>query len=168
MKHAADCMTLSRVALGIALLLCKPFSVTFYGVYIAAGVTDMLDGTVARRTGTAGKQGALFDSLADAALALACFAALLPHLCLPLWLWLWACGLAALRIGFTVCELKKYKTVFHTLWDKAAGVALFLFPFYPTAWLGAAVSAVATAAAASHIFCKRRSAHEQNKHYRQP
>ena len=37
----------------------------FYTLYLVAGVSDMIDGTVARKTGTAGAFGSKLDTAAD-------------------------------------------------------------------------------------------------------
>ena len=53
------------MAAGIVLLLCPVFSPAFYVFYIVAGVSDMLDGFVARKTDTVSKLGARLDTMAD-------------------------------------------------------------------------------------------------------
>lgn len=47
----ANIITSIRIICSIALLFCSALSVTFYSLYIIAGVTDMVDGTIARKTG---------------------------------------------------------------------------------------------------------------------
>ena len=49
----ANAISIIRITASIALLFCKAFSPAFYVFYIAAGLTDMLDGFVARKTDTA-------------------------------------------------------------------------------------------------------------------
>ena len=46
----ANIITGLRIACSIALLFCPAFSPAFYTLYIIAGVSDMIDGTVARKT----------------------------------------------------------------------------------------------------------------------
>ena len=48
----ANTITLFRMAAGIVLLFCPVFSPAFFVLYIAAGLSDMLDGFVARKTDT--------------------------------------------------------------------------------------------------------------------
>jgi hypothetical protein len=55
----ANTITLFRIAAGIVLLFCPVFSPAFYALYIAAGLSDMLDGFVARKTDTVSKLGTL-------------------------------------------------------------------------------------------------------------
>lgn len=42
----ANIITCIRIVCSIALLFCPVFSSAFYALYIAAGVTDMIDGAV--------------------------------------------------------------------------------------------------------------------------
>ena len=53
----ANTITFFRMAAGIVLLFCPVFSPAFYVFYIAAGLSDMLDGFVARQTDTVSKLG---------------------------------------------------------------------------------------------------------------
>ncbi|MBQ6866890.1 MAG: CDP-alcohol phosphatidyltransferase family protein, partial [Clostridia bacterium] len=61
----ANLITILRILASAALLFCPALSPAFFAVYIFAGVTDMLDGFVARRTGTASDFGAKLDTAAD-------------------------------------------------------------------------------------------------------
>ena len=42
----ANIITFFRIVCGIALLLFRAFSPSFYTLYIAAGISDMIDGTL--------------------------------------------------------------------------------------------------------------------------
>ena len=65
MKSLANGITVSRILCSIALLFFPAFSPAFYTVYITAGVSDMVDGWVARRTQTASELGSKLDTIAD-------------------------------------------------------------------------------------------------------
>ena len=49
MKNLANDITIVRILCSVALLFFPAFSVAFYALYITAGVSDMVDGWVARR-----------------------------------------------------------------------------------------------------------------------
>jgi hypothetical protein len=91
----ANTITLFRIAAGIVLLFCPVFSPAFYVFYIAAGLSDMLDGFVARKTDTVSKLGARLDTIADFVLVVVCLIKLLPVLSIPAWLYGWI-GIIAL------------------------------------------------------------------------
>ena len=61
----ANIITGFRVLISIALLFCPVFSPVFYVLYLIAGLADMIDGTIARRTNTVSEFGARFDTAAD-------------------------------------------------------------------------------------------------------
>ena len=48
----ANIITGIRIVISVFLLFCPVFSQVFYVLYITAGVSDMADGAVARKTGT--------------------------------------------------------------------------------------------------------------------
>ena len=98
MKNIANIITGSRIVFSIALLFIPPFSPMFYVVYGAAGLTDMIDGTVARKTNTASAFGARLDTIADFVFVAVCLIKLLPVLTIPLWLWVWIAVIALIKV----------------------------------------------------------------------
>ncbi|MBQ1334162.1 MAG: CDP-alcohol phosphatidyltransferase family protein, partial [Clostridia bacterium] len=62
---AANIITGTRILLSIALLFCKAMSPVFYTLYIAAGISDILDGAIARKTNTVSDFGSKLDTAAD-------------------------------------------------------------------------------------------------------
>ena len=145
----ANLITGSRIALSILLLFCTPFSAAFYALYFAAGLTDMIDGTVARMTGTAGESGAKLDTLADIVFTAVCTLKLLPVLNLPAWTYCCAAVIAfTLVTGYI---RRKEFTAVHSLLNKITGAMLFVFPltlsFIELRYSAAAVCIVAACAA---------------------
>ena len=65
MKALANRITICRILCSIALLFFPAFSPAFYVLYITAGISDMVDGWVARRTHTTSELGAKLDTIAD-------------------------------------------------------------------------------------------------------
>jgi len=111
-------------------LLCPVFSPAFYVFYIAAGLSDMLDGFVARKTDTVSELGARLDTMADFVLVVVCLIKLLPILSIPAWLYIWIGIIALIKVvnivsGFTV---QKKLVAVHSVMNKATGVLLFLMP----------------------------------------
>ena len=85
----ANIITGIRIVLSVALLFCQALSPTFYALYIAAGFSDMIDGAVARKTGTVSGFGSRLDTFADIVFAAVCLIKLLPALDAPVWLYVW-------------------------------------------------------------------------------
>ena len=149
----ANTMTFFRIAASIVLLFCPVFSPAFYVFYIVAGVSDMLDGFVARKTNTASRFGARLDTIADFVLVVVCLIKLLPVLRIPAWLYIWIGIIALIKViniisGFVV--QKRFVTV-HSVMNKATGALLFLLPLtlpaVPLKYTAIVVCAAATFAA---------------------
>ncbi|MGN1021373.1 MAG: CDP-alcohol phosphatidyltransferase family protein [Aristaeellaceae bacterium] len=149
----ANIVTGVRILLSIAMLFVPALSPGFCALYAAAGLTDMLDGPIARRTGAASDFGARLDTLADMVFAAACLIRLLPLLSLPPWLWAWI-GLIALIKGISLLSgliLQQKLVALHTPLNRLTGLALFLLPltlpFADVRITGSVLCALATVAA---------------------
>ena len=149
----ANTITFFRIAAGIVLLFCPAFSPAFYVFYIAAGLSDMLDGFVARKTDTVSKLGARLDTMADFVFVVVCLIKLLPILRIPAWLCAWIGIIALIKVvniisGFVV--QRKFVAI-HSVMNKATGALLFLLPLtipaVPLKYSVIVVCAVATFAA---------------------
>ena len=127
---SANLITGTRILCSITLLFCQTFSPPFFALYIIAGLTDMIDGTVARKAGTVSEFGAKLDTMADFALVAACLIKLVPVLELPVWLWLWIGGIALIKMINIVsgCVVRKKIITPHTVMNKVTGVLLFILP----------------------------------------
>ena len=150
MKNIANSITVSRIVFSIALLFLTPFSSEFYVLYAAAGLTDMIDGTVARKTNTDSDFGVKLDSAADLIFVAVCLIKLLPILDIPLWLWIWVAIITLIKVinmisGYVM--QKKWITP-HTVMNKITGALCFLLPF-TLSFLDLQYSAVAVCAAAT-------------------
>ena len=126
----ANIITGFRILCSIALLFCSPFSPPFYALYLVAGLTDMIDGLIARKTNTVSTFGARLDTAADFALVAVCLWKLLPKLSLPSWLWGWIGGIALIKVVNVLSGyiLQKRFVVLHTAMNKVTGVLLFILP----------------------------------------
>ena len=71
-KHIANVITGSRAVFSLPLLLISLSSAWFYALYFFCALTDMIDGTVARKMGAAGKFGAGLDTASDFIFMLVC------------------------------------------------------------------------------------------------
>ena len=76
----ANLITGIRVLASVGLLFCPALSPSFFALYLLAGLTDMIDGPVARKTHTATAFGAKLDTAADILFAAVCLVKLLPVL----------------------------------------------------------------------------------------
>lgn len=130
MKHLANILTISRMAGAIELLFTPTFSVRFFYAYLFCGLTDMLDGVVARKTGSSSAFGARLDAVADLLFTAAALGRLLPAIKLPGWLWGWTAAIAGVRCGNLLWGFIRWNSlvVEHTRLNKLTGFALFVLP----------------------------------------
>ena len=129
-KQLANIITSCRILGSIGLLFCPVFSAWFYGLYILCGLTDMVDGTIARKAGAASAFGAKLDTVADFLFVIVSFVKLLPVIRIPVWIWVWTAAIAVVKLvsllwGFTQ---RKQMPSLHTIANKATGLCLFLLP----------------------------------------
>ena len=127
---SANLITGTRILCCATLLFCPAFSASFYVLYLMAGLTDMVDGAVARKTGTVSTFGAKLDTAADFVFVAVCLWKLLPSLAVPLWLWIWIVLIALIKMINTISGyvIQKRYVALHTVLNKVTGVLLFLLP----------------------------------------
>ena len=138
MTQLPNLITLLRIAGSLGLLLCDVTGVVYWIIYALCGISDIVDGWLARRLKCVSKTGALLDSVADVCFVACCAWTLLPilgsalPLCfgkeLPQWLWLWAGVIVAIKIVNQISALVRYgRCCFpHTTANKITGFLLFI------------------------------------------
>ena len=152
-KHIANILTGCRIFGSIFLLFIPVFSMGFYIAYILCGFSDMIDGTIARRTNSTSDFGSKLDTIADFIFAVVSLFKLLPAIYIPGWLWIWGGVIAIIKISNIVWGYvcKKQFISLHTLMNKATGLLLFLLPltisFVELKYVAMAVCSVATLSA---------------------
>ena len=129
-KQIANIITSSRILSSIGLLYCPVFSDSFYVLYLFCGLTDMVDGTIARKTGAVSSFGARLDTVADFLFVIASFVKLVPVIRIPVWIWGWAAVIAVVKLVNLVWGSTQMKQMpsLHTIANKATGLCLFLLP----------------------------------------
>ena len=64
-RFIPDAITLARIPMAIALPFVQSSPAVFWTLYLLCGLSDVLDGAVARLTGTVSRIGERLDTLAD-------------------------------------------------------------------------------------------------------
>ena len=119
----ANIITGIRIVMSAFLLFCPAFSPAFFALYIVAGASDMIDGAVARKTGTASEAGARLDTIADIVFVAVCLIKLIPVLDVPVWLSIWIAVIAfmkAANIAVGYIRQKEFISV-HSMINKVTG-----------------------------------------------
>ena len=128
MKRLPDVISVLRIAGSIGLLFCDVTGWPFWVLYALCGVSDMVDGWLARKLQAETKAGAILDSVSDIIFVACCAIRLLPVLEIPAWLWIWAGVIVFIKVTNQVSALVVFKGVCfpHTLANKLTGLLLFL------------------------------------------
>jgi len=129
-KHIANIITGCRIFGSILLLFFPAFSVAFYIIYLLCGFSDMVDGTIARKTNSTSKFGSQLDTIADLIFVVVSLFKLLPAIHITQWLWIWGGVIAVIKIGNIIWGYVSKKQFIspHTIMNKATGLLLFLLP----------------------------------------
>ena len=149
----ANIITSCRIFLSAILLFSQVFSPCFYICYLTAGFSDMIDGTIARKLGTASSFGEKLDSAADLVFVVVVAIKLLPVLDIPAGIIIWTGIIALIKIINLVSGVVRHKqfVTVHSIANKLTGLLLFALPLtltvIPLQYSGMLVCTVATAAA---------------------
>lgn len=165
----ANRLTIMRMLLSVVLLFLSPLSFVFWIIYTACGITDMLDGYVARKTNTVSQFGSKLDSIADLIFICAAMIQILPIVKIDFWMWIWIALIAFVKLLNLICGyiVQHAMVMLHTKANKVAGFLLFLLPiillFAELKYIAVLVLAVASFAAVQegHIIRTGGNRHEQ-------
>ena len=132
MKYIPNMLSFMRLFLIIPLLLWTPFELPFMIVYIVAGVSDMIDGPIARKLNATSQFGATLDGGADILLVLVVLFRLLPLIKIPNWIMVWIVIVIFMKaISSIIGYIRHRRIIFlHTYSNKFFIFALFLFPIF--------------------------------------
>ena len=160
-KHLANAITFCRIPCSIWMCFCPVFSAPFYAAYLLGGFTDMIDGTVARITGSATAFGEKLDSIADLMFTAVAFIKILPAMDIPRWVWAFIFIIAAIRTANLVRGYIRRGRwgIKHTTLNKVTGLFLFLLPlthsFIDLNWSAGVVCITALVAAMQEGCCEQ-------------
>lgn len=157
--NASDTITSLRIALSLFLPFLPLGSMGFFAAYTFTGLTDALDGWLARKTGTASEFGAKLDSIADLLFYGILLLRLVPLLwqTLPKVIWYFVAAIVLIRLAAYATAAVRYHQFasLHTWLNKLTGVGIFLLPYVFTVSTGIAycwiICALALAAALEEL-----------------
>lgn len=130
MSRLPNIISFSRGIASIALLFPPVYGTLFLVLYAWCGISDMIDGPLARKLGAVSRKGAIIDSVSDIVFVAAAAFRLIPVFDIPSWIWLWIAGIAVIRILNIAVGYIRYKrlTLLHTRANRITGLLLFLLP----------------------------------------
>lgn len=126
-------ITTLRIAGTVCLIFISPLSHLFIIVYTLCGITDILDGWIARATNSITSFGSRLDSIADLFFYIVSIIKMLPVLwkILPTWIWYVIGSIVVLRIASYATAAIKFRRFasLHTKMNKVSSGAVFLLPY---------------------------------------
>ena len=128
MRRIPNILSAFRIVGAACLLFCNPAGAAFWVIYGLCGISDMIDGYLARKLHAESKTGAVLDSLADICFVACCAIRLVPYLPFPAWMWIWAGLIVVIKLISQVSALVICKRFCfpHTKANKLTGLLLFI------------------------------------------
>ena len=102
-KHIANILSGCRILGSLLLLFFPAFSFEFYIIYLLCGFSDMVDGTIARKTNSTSKFGSQLDTIADIIFVAISLFKLWPEIHISQWLLTWIGLILVIKIGNVIC-----------------------------------------------------------------
>ena len=117
--------------MSIILLVPETFYTSFNIIYIYCGISDMLDGYIARLTNSETKFGERLDSVSDIVFVIVVVIKTLPFLDLSKEIIIWVIFIFFIKIFNVIYSYVNYKRIEfpHTILNKLIGFILFITPF---------------------------------------
>lgn len=129
----SNCITFIRIIGSMCLVFIEPCTSTFYVVYSICGLSDAVDGHVARKTNTVSEFGSKLDSVADMLFYTVMLIKIFPRLLklLPSYVWYLLCAALITRLASYIIAAIKYKKFAsqHTYLNKLTGFSVFAAPY---------------------------------------
>jgi len=154
-KQLPNFITTLRVIGTMVLFFVKPFSVQFFVIYTLCGISDIVDGFIARKYDASSELGAKLDSVADLLFYSVMAIRIMPALVMVLTeaIWITIGIIVLLRIVSYTLAAIRYKCFasHHTYLNKLTGTALFALPYFidemfaiPYCIIGCTIAGIAT------------------------
>lgn len=127
-------ITSLRIVGTASLLFIDPLTELFYIIYTLSGLSDLVDGFVARVTHTTSELGSKLDTVADLLLYAVMIIRVFPQLWERLAMWIWYVLAVALVIrvaSYIYVAVRHHQlSAMHTYGNKITGLLAFLVPYF--------------------------------------
>ncbi|SEO03620.1 CDP-diacylglycerol--glycerol-3-phosphate 3-phosphatidyltransferase [Amphibacillus marinus] len=132
-KYIPNLLSLVRVSIAICLLFLSPYQLLFWVLYLSCGLSDMVDGAIARRFKVQSDLGSKLDSFADFVFVFSLLLTLIRYHSMSVWLLTVILLVVIIKMTTLLIGYIKHRQfiVQHTVSNKVAGLTLFVyFPIY--------------------------------------
>lgn len=130
MKYIPNVLSFSRIILSIVLFYLNPEKLPFILIYIICGITDVLDGFIARKINATSEFGAKLDSVADVIIISVILFKFIPILKLNFYMMIWIVVIALIKVSSIIVIFIRFKQfgMIHTYLNKLTGLLIFVYP----------------------------------------
>ena len=132
-KLIPNIITSIRLFGALVIIFLEPFTIPFFIVYGLSGISDALDGFIARKFHLESQIGSVLDSISDIVFLGVMAIKILPTLLDLLAIWNWLLIIIPIffqLIAYLICALKfKRFSAIHTYANKITSAAIFFYPF---------------------------------------
>ena len=130
-NYIPNLITITRILGTIVLIFVQSFSSVFLIIYLICGISDILDGMIARKLNVVSITGQIIDSIADLFMMIVILSIFMINIKIPLVGIYWIIIIAIIRLVSLGIGFMRYKqlTFLHTYANKITGIALFCLPF---------------------------------------
>lgn len=129
-----NCITMFRIVGTACMVFTNPLKKAFYTIYTLCGISDILDGWIARRKNQTTELGSKLDSIADLTYYFVMALMILPELIrvLPGEIWYAVIAIVILRIAsYLLVALRFHRFAStHTYGNKLTGAGVFGIPYF--------------------------------------
>lgn len=133
-ENIANTITVTRIIGTFIMMFTDVLSIPFYIAYIYSGLSDVVDGYLARKLHIVSNLGRKLDSISDLFFYTTMMIKIWPYLVeyLPTYIWVMIWVTLALRIALYLYIGIRDKALLsnHTILNKATGILLFALPFF--------------------------------------
>lgn len=128
-----NCLSVFRLLGALSLIMVEPLSVIFYMIYTLCGISDVLDGYIARKYNSCSEFGAKLDSVADLTFYGIMLVKLFDILKIKMSFEMKICVLVIiflrmLSYGTAALKFHQFASV-HTYMNKLTGFCVFFLPY---------------------------------------
>lgn len=130
MRYIPNLLSLARIILSLFLIFLYPMKLYFLLVYIFCGITDILDGFIARKINATSELGSKLDSFADMIIIFVVLFKFIPIMNLNLFMIVWLICVTILKslcILVVFIRFNQFGMV-HTYMNKITGSLIFIYP----------------------------------------
>ncbi|WP_101772283.1 CDP-alcohol phosphatidyltransferase family protein [Peptostreptococcus faecalis] len=130
-KQLANIISFSRIVAAFVLIFTETFTIEFFVVYFYCGVTDIIDGIVARKMHIESNLGVKIDGVADMIFVTVSLYKILPSLHISHKIWIWIGFITLVKVSNFLYGYINYNHLItvHSTANKFTGFLLFLTPF---------------------------------------